>query len=223
MKSKIFTLILLVSIFLNYSCSDEPEFIDPCEGVVCLNGGVCNDGTCDCPDGYYGVNCENEVDPCKGVRCLNGGSCDDGECDCPEGYDGEFCQYQLTPSKIRLSKIVVNEFNITEPSGGSWDNFSGADLYISILNDENEVLWTSSIYYEDATGTNYVFEPDPYIDFDEAENLYKIRLFDLDSFDSDDIIYTGRFYPYEEDGGFPSSITYSGDGTKFTIYLSYFW
>lgn len=31
---------------------------NPCRKTNCENGGVCNDGTCQCPDGYYGDNCE---------------------------------------------------------------------------------------------------------------------------------------------------------------------
>lgn len=40
------------------SCKkDDP---DPCENVTCLNGGSCDDGSCNCPDGYNGSQCENE-------------------------------------------------------------------------------------------------------------------------------------------------------------------
>ena len=31
---------------------------DPCSGVNCLNGGSCSGGTCSCPSGYSGVNCQ---------------------------------------------------------------------------------------------------------------------------------------------------------------------
>jgi hypothetical protein len=34
---------------------------DPCKDVTCQNGGVCNDGTCQCATGYQGTNCETEV------------------------------------------------------------------------------------------------------------------------------------------------------------------
>ncbi|MCS6917901.1 MAG: calcium-binding EGF-like domain-containing protein [Chitinophagales bacterium] len=30
---------------------------DPCKDVVCLNGGTCEDGTCDCAPGYEGDDC----------------------------------------------------------------------------------------------------------------------------------------------------------------------
>jgi hypothetical protein len=31
---------------------------DACKGVTCLNGGTCSGGTCTCPTGYEGANCE---------------------------------------------------------------------------------------------------------------------------------------------------------------------
>lgn len=36
---------------------------DPCEGVTCLNGGTCVNGSCNCDDGYTGPNCGSEVTP----------------------------------------------------------------------------------------------------------------------------------------------------------------
>ena len=36
------------------ACNDE------CEGVTCNNGGVCDDGTCQCDEGYTGSSCDDE-------------------------------------------------------------------------------------------------------------------------------------------------------------------
>lgn len=36
------------------SCSKK----DKCDGIVCKNGGSCDDGVCKCPLGYEGANCE---------------------------------------------------------------------------------------------------------------------------------------------------------------------
>jgi hypothetical protein len=32
-----------------------------CKDTVCLNGGACSDGTCICPDGFEGVNCQTKT------------------------------------------------------------------------------------------------------------------------------------------------------------------
>jgi hypothetical protein len=34
---------------------------DPCEQISCLNGGVCKDGTCECPPGFSGERCQIKV------------------------------------------------------------------------------------------------------------------------------------------------------------------
>lgn len=36
---------------------------DPCEEVVCQNGGTCSDGTCNCPEGFAGTLCETALMP----------------------------------------------------------------------------------------------------------------------------------------------------------------
>lgn len=79
-----FLLMIALGISLN-SCTD------PCKDTECLNGGTCNDGNCDCPEGYTGSICETQTDPCAGVTCQNGGVCVNGDCDCPPGYTGDDC------------------------------------------------------------------------------------------------------------------------------------
>ncbi|MGB6036061.1 MAG: calcium-binding EGF-like domain-containing protein [Cryomorphaceae bacterium] len=69
------------------SCTDD----DRCKDLICLNGGVCLDGICDCPPGYVGFNCQ-DFEACDSITCLNGGVCDSGICDCPPGYSGTSCQ-----------------------------------------------------------------------------------------------------------------------------------
>lgn len=34
---------------------------DPCEGVSCLNGGMCSNGTCECDAGYEGLDCGTQM------------------------------------------------------------------------------------------------------------------------------------------------------------------
>lgn len=71
----------LLSLSLSFSsCKDD------CETVTCLNGGTCNNGSCDCVSGFSGSDCSNIV-------CQNGGTNNaDGSCNCPSGFTGANCE-----------------------------------------------------------------------------------------------------------------------------------
>lgn len=60
MKSA-FLKLFFATLLLSLGCSKDA--VDPCEGVTCQNGGICVDGSCECPDGYTGFNCETEQVP----------------------------------------------------------------------------------------------------------------------------------------------------------------
>ena len=53
---------------------------------------------CQCPKGFDGSDCGNEINYCLSSECTNGATCDnDGDnegftCYCPDGYSGNFCQ-----------------------------------------------------------------------------------------------------------------------------------
>jgi len=82
--------ILLLSIFISGCVVDE------CETIICQNDGICVSGTCECPVGFSGPNCEVVgTGDCANIACENGGTCISGACDCPEGFTGEFCQTEI--------------------------------------------------------------------------------------------------------------------------------
>jgi len=69
---------------------------NPCSDKLCLNGGVCNDGTCDCAPGYTGSDCSQQKTPISmtitaiGMTAYphsqsNGNDWDLGSC-CPDVY-----------------------------------------------------------------------------------------------------------------------------------------
>lgn len=71
---------------------------DPCEALTCENGGVCNGGECDCPEGFTGPACNISLDPCanKGCDSLRTQSCissgAEALCICRDGFEGTLCQ-----------------------------------------------------------------------------------------------------------------------------------
>jgi hypothetical protein len=68
-KLNLLTLIIGSCMFLLLeSCNKDEEILDPCANVTCQNGGDCNDGSCDCPEGFSGVNCEYDIFANKRVQ-----------------------------------------------------------------------------------------------------------------------------------------------------------
>lgn len=49
------------SLFLSPSSCQK----DPCSSVDCKNGGTCSDGTCECPEGFQGTDCSQQIQPSK--------------------------------------------------------------------------------------------------------------------------------------------------------------
>src|SRR5690606_9067709 len=122
--------LLLASAFLFLitfsSCKKE---VDPCENVTCINGGVCHEGTCNCPTGYSGVNCQI-VDPCVNVNCQNGGVCNNGTCNCPTSYEGTTCQ---TPAR---DKFLGSYSGSETCDSGPWSY----NISLSISSNINEII-----------------------------------------------------------------------------------
>ena len=83
---------------------------------MCRNGGVCNDGICDCRGtGYKGESCiiPGEPDPePKVCDCINDGICIErtGDCDCSgTGFTGENCQIPLCSQECQNGGVCINK------------------------------------------------------------------------------------------------------------------
>ena len=59
--------IFLIGIFASCEKDDDDNgngsANDPCENVTCLNGGLCENGECDCPEMYTGDDCGEQATP----------------------------------------------------------------------------------------------------------------------------------------------------------------
>lgn len=209
-----YTSIILVLI----ACSKDPNEPDgnsnnngngnasPCEGITCLNGGICINGLCDCADGYTGPDCGqldldvtiriNQI-TISGYPQTNGGS----------AWDDPF---------IGSSTSADVSYRIIRPSG-------------SIFNSETYLPNATGgpITFNSTSGLPFVISPS---DVDNSHTFQVMDLDDLDSSDlgsSDDIMVSLSFIPETLIDGpgavFPSTITLSNGATTVQLSVTYEW
>jgi hypothetical protein len=116
---------------LEWSGANCETFVNP--QLDCLNGGkltqsqgglfASDDESCDCPDGYDGLRCEEreDDDQCLSSPCGNGGTCIDlfgvYKCLCTDLYSGKNCETTTVADKddcaaedSRLNAVALSEF-----------------------------------------------------------------------------------------------------------------
>lgn len=74
---------------------------------TCLNGGECNNGVCDCPEGYSGDHCE--IVDCTDVVCITGSlTLIDGECGCSDGSE------PYDPNQPNNTALYLGTYSVSE-------------------------------------------------------------------------------------------------------------
>lgn len=71
----------------------------------CFGHGACNQGICECYDGWFGLHCNQKLEMAADCMpaCANGGNCVDGKCQCTHGFTGADCsKVALSPAFLKM-------------------------------------------------------------------------------------------------------------------------
>ncbi|MBP6456892.1 MAG: calcium-binding EGF-like domain-containing protein [Chitinophagaceae bacterium] len=108
---------------------------DPCKDIQCDNGGVCTEGSCDCPAGYEGASCETRS-IVKYLGTYTGNGIDD--------QGGNYTGWKLVISQTDSSLTKAN-FALLDNSLVQQLTFTGS------------ISSTGAITLDDKTTTNYLY------------------------------------------------------------------
>lgn len=171
-----------------------------CKDVVCENGGTCEDGLCQCLNGFSGTNCEIE-DLCitNDVTCNNDGECVDGECDCTKNYYGDSCDDYCVNGTYKKS---TGECSCTPGYHGDACDIVSRDAWLA------DYVFTTNCN----TGqVNVTVEEE--VNPDDETHLDRITLPNLSAFGDED----GYGVISGDTLWVPSQKVKATDGTKFTV------
>lgn len=131
-STQLFSSLTFIAFLLVTACSPG----DSCENTICMNGGTCVDGVCDCPEQFTGPNCQDQVTPYKiMLRSVTvtrfPAYNDDAQWDAADGPDIYFRLYDeqgpLTQPLMLIENAAPNSMHVFNMN--SIDLFNVEDLY----------------------------------------------------------------------------------------------
>lgn len=223
MKFRLLALVCAISI-VSQSCTD------PCDTVPCLNGGVCLNGTCICPEGFEGINCESTVDPCEDILCENG-QCELGTCNCDDGWEGDDCSTPIQPSRVVIKQVKLLDWPDLD-DGGAWDegNNTGPDIGIRVGYSGTTTLYQSTAWFPDVTTSDApLYFGGLEIDVSQPESNVCFTALNFDATGSADPEWMGGTCgPLYNQSianilGFQSPLPFSSGEYSWEIFMDYYW
>lgn len=182
-------------VFTSMSCSSDSDS-NSCPTIACQNNGIFVNCECNCPDGYSGIDCGNQITPTrikvtkirvKNFPNLNSSGFEWDGVDGPEIF-------------VRLGQGSGSNVNLVYDSG----------VYPNAVSDGV---------------TNFDFIPTSNVYITSPLVTHTIILGDFDTINSHDLMGGFTFTPYNSLNHFPSSIVLQ-DLTiplSFELFLSYEW
>lgn len=122
---------------------------DPCKDINCQNGGICFEGSCLCPDGFNGPNCETSTIADFAGTYLVSETCNAGNF----AYTIEIALDTAAQQNIFISNMADLGSVVTAIAQG--DNFSIAPQLIL-----NDTISGTGMLTDSILTINYVLVPD---------------------------------------------------------------
>eukprot|EP00930_Biecheleria_cincta_P063242 TRINITY_DN4874_c0_g1_i1.p1 TRINITY_DN4874_c0_g1~~TRINITY_DN4874_c0_g1_i1.p1 ORF type:complete len:921 (+),score=152.17 TRINITY_DN4874_c0_g1_i1:98-2860(+) len=78
----------------------------------CFDHGACNQGVCECYDGWFGLHCDQKLEMAADCTpaCANRANCVNGKCECTHGFTGADCsKVALSPAFLKMLEEIPAE------------------------------------------------------------------------------------------------------------------
>ncbi len=131
------------------------------------------------------------------------------------------------PTKLKMTKIILTSFPVTEPDGGGWDNNNGPDLMFKISDDDGANYYESGII-SDATISSLPvsFTNGLPLTFNNLDYKFTITLYDYDDLNANDWMGGYFFTPSNSiptNGSYPETISFSSETSEVAFTINVEW
>jgi len=130
-------------------------------------------------------------------------------------------------SNVKINSIKVTAMSFVDANSTGWDNWSGPDLYIVILDANNTQVYRSSTKWDcSASGLPYSWSLPTAFEINNLSSNYTISVYDDDSDDitSNDDLIGGYYFNFDSaKEGYPTAISIHNAAYPTKFELSVIW